>query len=279
MNLPLVSVLMTSYNREKYIAQAMESVLASTYRNLELIVVDDRSTDGTVAIARDLAARDSRVRVYINEKNLGDYPNRNQAASHAAGVYLKYVDADDYIYPWGLELLVRMMENFPQAGWGLCSLDQYDPQPFPVMLNPREAYEYNYTRASLFHKAPLSSIIRRNVFEEAGGFTPQRMSGDYEMWHRLALKYPVLLMPHGIVWYRKHGEQEIKSYSQYIESYEKITLHYLTLPDCPLGKELVEGIIRKKRRAQNLALLKAAVRLKAAEVRNIWKRLKLYHVI
>lgn len=278
MSLPLVSVLMTSYNREKYIAQAMESVLASTYRHLELIVVDDGSRDKTVEIAQALAKKDPRVRVYINEKNLGDYPNRNKAASHATGVYLKYVDADDYIYPWGLELMVRMMENFPEAGWGLCSIDQYARQPFPLLLHPREAYEYNYTGPGLFHKAPLSSIVRRSVFEEAGGFSPQRMSGDYEMWHRLALKYPILLMPHGMVWYRQHGEQEINSYSQYIESYEKVTLHYLALPECPLSKDIVDGIIHKKRQAQNMALVKAAIRLKIAEVKNIWKRLKLYHV-
>src|SRR4051812_47750099 len=95
-DLPLVSVLMTSYNREKYIAQAIESVIASTYSNLELIIVDDCSKDSTVSIARSYAENDKRVKVYVNEKNLGDYPNRNKAASYATGKYLKYVDADDY---------------------------------------------------------------------------------------------------------------------------------------------------------------------------------------
>lgn len=277
-SLPLVSVLMTAYNREKYIAGAIESVLVSTYPNFELIVVDDGSKDRTVEIAGAFAAKDPRVKVYLNENNLGDYPNRNKAASHARGVYLKYVDADDYIYPWGLELLVKMMEAFPTAGWGLCSLDQDVRQPFPLLLNPREAYEYNYTGPGLFHKAPLSSMIRRSVFEEAGGFSAQRMSGDFEMWHRLALKYPVLLMPHGIVWYREHGEQEIKSYAQYVESYEKISLHYLTSPECPLGKDIVDGIIRRKRQAQNLALVKAAVKLKFAGMKTIWKRRKIYDI-
>ena len=277
-SLPLVSVLMTAYNREKYIAGAIESVLVSTYPNFELIVVDDGSKDRTVEIAGAFAAKDPRVKVYLNENNLGDYPNRNKAASHARGVYLKYVDADDYIYPWGLELLVKMMDAFPTAGWGLCSLDQDVRQPFPLLLNPREAYEYNYTGPGLFHKAPLSSMIRRSVFEEAGGFSAQRMSGDFEMWHRLALKYPVLLMPHGIVWYREHGEQEIKSYAQYVESYEKISLHYLTSPECPLGKDIVDGIIRRKRQAQNLALVKAAVKLKFAGMKTIWKRRKIYDI-
>src|ERR1700748_2916719 len=95
---PLVSVLMTAYNREKYIEEAIESVLASSYTNLELIIVDDCSKDNTVEIARSYEARDPRVKVFINEKNLGDYPNRNRAASLAKGEYIKYVDSDDVMF-------------------------------------------------------------------------------------------------------------------------------------------------------------------------------------
>jgi glycosyltransferase involved in cell wall biosynthesis len=75
-NGPLVSVLMTAYNREKYIADAISSVLNSTYKNFELIIVDDGSKDATVQIAKQFEAKDERVTVYQNEKNLGDYNNR-----------------------------------------------------------------------------------------------------------------------------------------------------------------------------------------------------------
>ncbi|HEV2714429.1 MAG TPA: glycosyltransferase family A protein, partial [Terriglobales bacterium] len=95
---PLVSVLMTAYNREKYIAEAIESVLASNFKDFELIIVDDCSKDRTAEIARRYTS-DSRVQVHVNEKNLGDYPNRNRAASLARGKYLKYLDSDDVIYP------------------------------------------------------------------------------------------------------------------------------------------------------------------------------------
>ncbi|MBV4357843.1 glycosyltransferase family 2 protein [Pinibacter aurantiacus] len=246
MNAPLVSVLMTSYNREKYIAEAIESVLASTYNNFELIIVDDGSKDSTVEIAKKYAQKDSRVLVHINEKNLGDYPNRNKAASHAKGKYLKYVDADDLIYPWGLELLVSMMEQFPDAGFGLCSLAQDDNRIFPFQLSPKEAYLYHYTGPGLFHKAPLSSIIRRDVFYEAGQFAPIRMAGDFEMWHRLSQKYFVVLMPQGIVWYRKHGEQEMNSFKKYIQTYEEVKVKYLTSASCPLDQEIRSSLVRKQ---------------------------------
>ncbi len=75
----LISILMTAYNREHYITEAIESVLASTYQNWELIIVDDGSKDDTVSIAKSYAAEDARIKVHVNEKNLGDYPNRNRA--------------------------------------------------------------------------------------------------------------------------------------------------------------------------------------------------------
>ena len=170
MNLPVVSVLMTAYNRENYIGAAIESVLSSTYKAFELIIVDDCSKDKTVEIARKYASLDQRVKVFVNEKNLGDYPNRNKAASYAKGKYLKYVDADDYIYPNGLEIIYSQMEKFPNASVGLFSLAQNSHTPFPILLKPSDSYIYNFLGQGLFHKAPLSAIFRKKAFEEVGGF-------------------------------------------------------------------------------------------------------------
>lgn len=244
---PTVSVLMTAYNREKYIAAAIESVLSSTFNDFEIIIVDDKSQDNTVDIANAYAAQDNRIKVFVNEKNLGDYPNRNRAASYAKGKYLKYVDADDYIYPWGLNLLVQMMEQFPEAGYGLCSLNQNNDKPYPFLLSPKEAYEKHYLGSGLFNKAPLSSIIKRSVFEAEGGFKALRMVGDFEMWHRLSQKYSVVAMPHGIVWYRIHGEQEVKDRNQFEATYRKIEIQYITDKDTPISQELKTAIIIKQR--------------------------------
>lgn len=242
---PLVSVLMTSYNREKYIRFAIESVLNSTYKNFELIISDDGSKDQTVEIALEYAAKDQRVKVCINETNLGDYGNRSKAASLASGKYLKYVDSDDYIYPSGLEHLVGFMEQYPEAALGICSLNQDRKQPFPIQLTSKEAFEYHYMGAGLFHKAPLSTIIRKDKYDEVGGFKNIKMAGDYEMWHRLASAYPVLLMPKGIVWYREHDNQEMSSYSNYYQLYSEITLDYLADAFCPLDKNKSLAVVNK----------------------------------
>ena len=273
----MISVLMTTYNREKYVAYAVESVLNSTYRNFELIIVDDGSKDNTVSIVREIAVRDKRVKVHINESNLGDYPNRNKAASLAQGKYIKYVDADDYIYPTGLQVLVSMMEHFPDAGYGLCSLPQNIRSPFPIMMSPVEAYTYHYNGPGLFHKAPLSSIIRTDVFREVGGFDNIRMAGDFEMWHRLSQKYPVLLMPEGVVWYREHDAQEINSFDAFITVYEEIKHQYLLHENCPLDKNTVNAILSARKKGLYKQLLKNVLFLQSGELGNTLKKLNFRH--
>lgn len=258
---PLVSVLMTAYNREKYITEAIESVIASTYQNWELIIVDDQSKDRTVEIAKKFEAIDKRIKVYINERNLGDYPNRNKAAGYAQGKYLKYVDADDMIYPYGLEQLVFYMEQFPDAGYGLCSLEQDKERIFPFQLSPNEAYLRHYFEQPLFHKAPLSAIIKKEGFDKVRGFSGKRMLGDFEMWHLLSQNHPVVLMPHGIVWYREHDEQEMSLHrSDPMEpfKYLLISIELLKTKMCPLDEKKRVFAIKKQKNKIARSIFSAA---------------------
>ncbi|MEH6535203.1 MAG: glycosyltransferase family A protein [Psychroserpens sp.] len=247
-NNPLVSVLMTVYNREKYIEQAISSVLKSTYTNFELIIVDDRSSDTSVEIANRLALKDARIKVYLNDKNLGDYPNRNQAAAYAKGKYLKYVDADDMIYPHGLEQLVCFMEQFPNAGYGMCTYPQDELVMFPFKLNPYEAYRKHYFELKIFNRAPLSTIIKRDVFKEVGGFSGKQHLGDFEMWHILSQKFSVVLMPQGIVWYRVHEDQQMndnRTDPQVPFKYLLYSEEAMKLEDCPLENNEKIDILRR----------------------------------
>lgn len=273
---PLVSVLVTSYNRERYIGEAIKSILASTFRDFELIVVDDCSKDDTVKIAKSFAANDDRVRVYVNEKNLGDYPNRNRAASYARGKYLKYIDSDDYIYPWGLELMVNIMEKFPEVSWGFCSMEPHKTIIFPVVLNPKEAYNYHYFGLGLFKRAPLSAIIKRDLFNEVGGFKPIRMAGDFEMWQRLAQKYPIVLMPQGMVWYRIHDSQEVNDFSDFDIVYEQIKVGYLNSKNFPLGTGVADSIKKGEKKRIRLLILKRLLQLNFRMVKVYMRNLKVY---
>ncbi|MCX6901152.1 MAG: glycosyltransferase family 2 protein, partial [Verrucomicrobia bacterium] len=202
---PLVSVLMTVYNREKFLAAAIESVLAQSFTDWELVIVDDQSNDGSLEIARRYA-KDRRVRVILNEQNLGDYPNRNCAASLACGKYLKYVDADDLIYPHCLELMVQGMEAFPEAGLGI---SRVVPGVFaPALFSPADAYRDHFFGSGMFSVGPLDTIVRRDAFEEIGAFNLARHTGDLLCWMRLAQRRPVVAIASGLVWWRAHGQQE-----------------------------------------------------------------------
>lgn len=262
---PLVSVLMTAFNREKYISYAIESVLAQTYSNWELIIVDDLSTDRTLSIANDYSARDSRIFVYQNSKNLGDYVNRNMSASKATGKYLKYLDSDDFLYPWALELMVFMMEKNPEARWGLCSLPPDKNRPYPYLMSPRELYlNCYYNGATMLSKSPLSSIILKSAFDEVGGFSGKQHLGDFELWHALGRYYPLLLMPHGMVWYREHDQQESSDnrnnpFVPFKYLVEKIIL--INHKDCPLNLEERKYITANTNRQIARAILKEIIHL------------------
>ncbi|HXB06407.1 MAG TPA: glycosyltransferase family 2 protein [Puia sp.] len=262
---PLVSVLMTSYNREKYISEAIDSVLCSSYRNFELIIVDDGSKDRTMEIVRQYADKDQRVKVYRNEKNLGDYPNRNKAASYAKGKYIKYLDADDIIYYYGLEIIINYMERFPDAGFGLASFAS-DEKPFPILLSPKEAYIENFQIYSHFDRAPGSSIINLEAFNKVGGFSGKRMVGDYEFWFKIARYYNMVKYPYDFYWSRSHGEQESKS--SYAQNYPKLKKQIredaLNHVDCPLNEEELKYVRKliKKYEAKN-NVLSALTKIKA----------------
>jgi glycosyltransferase involved in cell wall biosynthesis len=264
---------MTAYNREKYIAEAIESVLASTFQDFELIIVDDCSRDHTVEIVRRYTS-DPRLQVHVNEKNLGDYPNRNRAASLAKGQYLKYVDSDDYVYPRGLQIMVEMFGPFTQAAVGFCSFAQVSERPYPFQLSPREAYQYSYFNRthSIFSRASLSSIIRRDKFEAVGGFTGKRMVGDFEMWHILAARFPVVLLPDGIVWNREHPAQEIQDFRNRPSdafTYNQISIDYLQRPECPLLPDERKRALKMIRRGQARRILREIAHCRGGTARKL----------
>jgi glycosyltransferase involved in cell wall biosynthesis len=238
MDEPLVSVLMTSFNREKYIGEAIDSVLRSEYGNFELIIVDDASSDNTVKIAKSFADKDPRVRLYENPQNLGDYQNRNQAASFARGKYLKYVDSDDLIYPHTLNVMVEAMEKFPEAGMALSARSIDFEYAYPFFSDPKKSYEDYFILDGFLANGPLASIIRRDVFMMLNGFSGKRMVGDLELWLIIAARYPILRLPKNLVYWRQHEEQEYKKgFDFYVLNLMQVYKEILTDGQCPFAAD------------------------------------------
>jgi len=247
MNMPLVSVLMTAFNREKYIAEAIESVLASSYQNFELIIVDDCSSDNTVEIAKQYAQRDPRIKVHINEQNLGDYKNRNRAASLATGKYLKYLDSDDLIYRHGLAVMVESMEQFPDAAVGISSPCIQDTQPYPIALSPFETYTKHFFDYYFLDMGPTGLIFNTQLFRAIGCFSGKNYFGDSEILLKIAAAYPCVLINSSVIFWRKHGDQEIiyekKDLTAPVLRYD-ILHEALSSAACPLSPETSKKLIR-----------------------------------
>jgi len=270
---PTVSVLLTAYNRERYIAASIDSVLAQTFADFELIICDDRSQDTTPAIAEEYARRDPRIRVVVNERNLGDYPNRRRAAAFARGAYLKFHDSDDVMYPHCLETMVRALEREPRAAFALSGGHHWPGGPCPMLLTPKLAYEREFLGTGLFHLGPAGAMFRADAFRELGGFPEAGVASDYLFWLEACAKVNVLLVPADLFYYRIHSGQELSNpgvEAQYAKA-ARAAWARLHAADCPLDDAEREqakrnfvyvqarGIVRRLRRG-NFAAAAAILR-------------------
>jgi Glycosyl transferase family 2 len=253
MTTPRVSVMMTAYNRQDFIASAIESVLAQTFDDFELVVVDDGSRDGTVEIARAFERQDPRVRVVVNDRNLGDYPNRNRAASLARGSLLKYHDSDDAMYPHCLAVMVGMLTACPSAAFGLTNAVAWPGAPCPMVLTPRMAYQREFFGAGLFMCGPSGALFRADAFRALGRFDDFGAASDYRFWLRACARVNVALLPADLFWYRLHAGQEMQSQAA-VQEYARAaraTWDALNASDCPLTGD-------EREQARTVALFRVA---------------------
>lgn len=249
---PAVSVLMTAYNRADYIAASIESVLAQTFSDFELVIVDDCSTDGTLDIAREYETRDRRVRVVRNERNLGDYGNRNRAADLASAPLLKYHDSDDLMYPHCLEVMVAMLSSAPDAAFALSASHAWPGGPCPMLLTPRMAYQREFLGGGLFMCGPASALFRSEAFRALGKFPLSGPHSDSVFWLRAFTTASCVLAPADLFWYRIHAGQHLRSERGQYDGLPLFRVYWDALgsADCPLTAE--ERVQARRNRVYHL---------------------------
>lgn len=246
-NKPLVSVLMTVYNRQDYIAEAIQSVLDSSCTDWELVIVDDGSVDQSYEIAQRIAVGNTKVRLFRNETNLGQFANRDRAASLAKGKYIKYLDSDDLIYPHGLQVMVDAMEKFPEAAFGMPGLPNGEV-PYPVKHDGYEGVRKHFLEGNYFAFGPSALIFKKESFEAIGGFGDNPYVGsDTEIMIRLANKFDYVTMSPSLIWWRSHDQQEIKqghsSNQYYLEGYHRTRA---MIEECSNALGAQKGLAMKK---------------------------------
>ncbi|MFK0508330.1 glycosyltransferase family 2 protein [Campylobacter jejuni] len=110
--MPKISIIMPTFNVEKYIARAIESCVNQSFKDIEIIIVDDCGSDKSINIAKEYAKKDERIKIIHNEKNLGTFAARNNGVKHSNGEYLMFLDPDDYLELDACEKLILLIHTY-----------------------------------------------------------------------------------------------------------------------------------------------------------------------
>jgi glycosyltransferase involved in cell wall biosynthesis len=244
---PLFSIIVTAYNREQYIGETLESISAQSFQNFELIVADDCSTDNTYALALSYRTRFRGMRISRNESNLGQFRNRNFAASLAKGEYILYVDSDDTIKADTLQYLADIVKIYEDIGFFI--INKLPASERCLTFSPRQAYVQNFYKKSILHVGPGGTLIKRKLFEQMGGF-PLCYGVAGDMYYNLlaAAHTDILLLDYDFLNYRRHDGQEINKKNEYL-IYGYIYFNdILSRPDVPLTTKEKTALINKSKR-------------------------------
>jgi len=257
--MPKVSICIPSYNGARFIAQAIESGLAQTMADLEVVVVDDGSTDNTVEIANEYSASDSRVRVYRNAENLGLPGNWDRCRALASGEWVMFLFQDDLFRPDCAEQMLSAAIN--HSAQLVCCKREFDFSPeipeetrvnflsypkahnlarfFPhkTFVSAREFRDQLVLTPTVnFIGEPTAVLLRRDTLEMFGRFHPAMMQlVDFEYWVRIAVRKGLAHIEEPLVTFRVHGNSATTKNSQSIVREDRldsiILLHdYLHAP-------------------------------------------------
>lgn len=207
----LVSVIVPAYNVEKYIDKCMRTLLGQTYRNIEIILIDDGSTDNTPRICDEYAKRDNRIKVY-HQENKGQADARNFALTVARGSHIVYADSDDYLSLNCIEKLVWLSQKYnadivqccAQKFWedGKKEKIELDGMDVKVYTASEALKEFCYQRK--FYAGPWAKLIQRELME--GLQFP--VNTGYEdmaiMFHLIGKAKKIVLLPEVMYFYRQH---------------------------------------------------------------------------
>lgn len=217
---PVVSVVIPAYNCQAYIGETISSVLAQSFRDLELIVVDDGSTDRTVELA---AGFGPPVRI-VRQGNAGVCAARNRGIRESVGRYICLLDHDDYWLPEKLATQVALLQDRPDCGavfsqfqWWYPDRDGLYSQPatFASEASPDgDDIDQEYT-GWIYHLLLIdcwvltsTAMIRREVFDRCGAFDETLpYSEDWDLWLRIAREYPFVKQSRATTLYRQHPDQ------------------------------------------------------------------------
>lgn len=243
----LVSIIMPSYNTSRFIAETIESVIAQTYTNWELIIVDDCSTDNTDDVVRPYLF-DERICYIKNEKNSGAAVSRNRALREAKGKWIAFLDSDDLWLPEKLERQLNFMNDngysFTYTDYRIQLNGEWLPFIYygPDVVNKRKMKDYCYfSTITVIYDRERAGLIQ---------IEPIKKNNDYAMWLQIIEKVPCYRFPECLSYYIKHdGSISSGSKVKLIKHHYimwRVAQHKSVLSSCVLTvRNLFWGVIKK----------------------------------
>ncbi|MEC5147374.1 glycosyltransferase [Chitinophaga sp. 212800010-3] len=208
---PLVSVIVPCYNREKYIEQCVMSVIHQTYPNIELVVVDDGSTDKSGQILEELAAKHGFT--LVRQKNMGVCAALNNGIrGHSTGEYICYLGSDDYWKEDKIEKQVAFLEEHQDLALGFTKTTLVDSKGNMSWSYPNgEEITCDFYNLLWGNFVPsLTTMMRRDVYVAVGGFDENLVLEDWDMWLRIAYEYKYGFLDEVLAYYRIHDNNMSK---------------------------------------------------------------------
>jgi glycosyltransferase involved in cell wall biosynthesis len=208
MQSPLISIIIPTYNRAALLTETIESVLGQSFPNLECIIVDDGSTDGTAEV---VARYGERIR-YVYQRNSGRSIARNKGFELSRGVYVSFLDSDDLLEPDSIQQRVEYLNSNPGAGFVYCGFETIDddgmnsPLPLNFKRHPPQCGRIFSSLLYFDYIPPATLLIRRECHEGAGGFeTSMEPAEDYDWLLRLSRQFTAGYIPQKLARYRIHS--------------------------------------------------------------------------
>jgi len=215
---PLVSICIPVYNAEKTIAETIRTILGQTYRNMEILVVDNASTDKTPALLQEF--NDSRLKIYRNEVNIGAERNFSKAVQLAGGEYIALFHADDLYLPEMVEKQVAALQKDPAVGAVFTLANYIDSRgeiigasSLPLELRNQEIYFFTEIFEGILGSLNFlicpSAMVRSELYKGLMPFNVERFrtSADLDMWFRILATHPIVILKAELMSYRFSVDQ------------------------------------------------------------------------
>lgn len=196
-----ISIVLPVYNGSKYLALSIESILSQTFQDWELIIVNDCSTDSSLAIAEKYACRDSRIRVISNTKNQKLPTSLNVGFASACGKYFTWTSDDNLYHERALEAMAAYLNAHSQCGLVYCDMEYIDDEGNFISNTQKTSHNYYLSNC-----IGTCFMYRREVAAEIGGYdSDQFLVEDYDYWLRISFQYAIGRIPEVLYSYRHHS--------------------------------------------------------------------------